>query len=204
MLRRPSQGSGTGKEAGGRNRDSKRALGWLGRREDDAVFVSSANAGAAATLNRNWLGGRNTAVFNVVRKPTERRNSGGTPAALCRNSLSRKTSMREWGVVALLLSIEFLDVIVYTLSKAAMKKGMNDFVFVMYSNALASCLLLPLTLLFHSCSVQMLRFFGIGFSSPTLATAMSDLIPAFTFILAIFFRFLSLLSFCNNGFLLRS
>ncbi|XP_047172807.1 WAT1-related protein At5g40210-like [Vigna umbellata] len=118
--------------------------------------------------------------------------------------------MREWGVVALLLSIEFLDVIVYTLSKAAMKKGMNDFVFVMYSNALASCLLLPLTLFFHrkrapppltyslvgqifvngllSCSVQMLRFFGIGFSSPTLATAMSDLIPAFTFILAIFFR----------------
>ena len=26
----------------------------------------------------------------------------------------------------------------------------------------------------------MLRFFGIGYSSPTLATAMSDLIPAFT------------------------
>jgi len=55
-----------------------------------------------------------------------------------------------------------------------------------------------------SCSVQMLRFFGIGFSSPTLATAMSDLIPAFTFILAIFFRFLSLISFCNNCFLLKA
>lgn len=61
----------------------------------------------------------------------------------------QKNTMREWGVVALLLSIEFLDVIVYTLSKAAMKKGMNDFVFVMYSNAFASCLLLPLTLFFH-------------------------------------------------------
>ncbi|XP_028215173.1 WAT1-related protein At5g40240-like [Glycine soja] len=34
----------------------------------------------------------------------------------------------------------------------------------------------------------MLRFFGIGYCSPTLATAMSDLIPAFTFILAIVFR----------------
>jgi len=55
-----------------------------------------------------------------------------------------------------------------------------------------------------SCSVQMLRFFGIGFSSPTLATAMSDLIPAFTFILAILFRLLSLLSFCNICFLLKA
>ncbi|RZB57420.1 4-diphosphocytidyl-2-C-methyl-D-erythritol kinase, chloroplastic/chromoplastic [Glycine soja] len=35
---------------------------------------------------------------------------------------------------------------------------------------------------------QMLRFFGIGYCSPILATAMSDLIPAFTFILAIVFR----------------
>ncbi|KAL2962931.1 hypothetical protein AAZX31_17G171800 [Glycine max] len=34
----------------------------------------------------------------------------------------------------------------------------------------------------------MLRFFGIGYCSPILATAMSDLIPAFTFILAIVFR----------------
>ncbi|KAG2372245.1 uncharacterized protein HKW66_Vig0208870 [Vigna angularis] len=47
MLQWPPQGSGTGKEAGGRNRDSKRALSWLGRREDDALFVSSANARAA-------------------------------------------------------------------------------------------------------------------------------------------------------------
>ncbi|CAJ1974313.1 unnamed protein product [Sphenostylis stenocarpa] len=118
--------------------------------------------------------------------------------------------MKDLGVVTLLLTIEFLDVIVYTVSKAAMKKGMNDFVFVMYSNAIASCLLLPLALFFYrkralppltcciaaqifvngllSCSVQLLRFFGIGYSSPTLATAMSDLIPAFTFVLAIFFR----------------
>ena len=52
-------------------------------------------------------------------------------------------------MVALLLAIEFLDVIVYTVSKAAMTKGMNDFVFVMYSNAFASFLLLPLTVFFH-------------------------------------------------------
>ena len=44
-------------------------------------------------------------------------------------------TMKDLGVVAILLSVEFFDVIVYTVSKAAMKKGMNDFVFVMYSNA---------------------------------------------------------------------
>ncbi|KAH1202842.1 4-diphosphocytidyl-2-C-methyl-D-erythritol kinase, chloroplastic/chromoplastic [Glycine max] len=66
---------------------------------------------------------------------------------------------QELGVVAILLPIEFFDVIVYTISKAAMKKGMNDSVF--------------------RCS---------GYCSPILATAMSDLIPAFTFILAIVFR----------------
>lgn len=35
-------------------------------------------------------------------------------------------------------------------------------------------------------------FTGISYSSPTLGSAMSNLIPAFTFILAIIFRFLSL------------
>ncbi|KAG4925063.1 hypothetical protein JHK87_050603 [Glycine soja] len=101
---------------------------------------------------------------------------------------SSPNTMKDLGVVAILLSVEFFDVIVYTVSKAAMKKDMNDSVFVMYSNAFATCLLLPITFIFYSCSVQMLRFFGIGYCSPTLATAMSDLIPAFTFILAIVFR----------------
>ncbi|TKY74151.1 WAT1-related protein [Spatholobus suberectus] len=115
--------------------------------------------------------------------------------------------MKQLGVVAVMLTIELLDVVVYTVSKAAMKKGMNDFVLVMYSNAFSACFLLPITLIFYrkralpsltccivaqlflngllSCSVQTLRFLGIGYSSPTLASAMSDLIPAFTFMLAI-------------------
>ncbi|RDY08721.1 WAT1-related protein, partial [Mucuna pruriens] len=126
------------------------------------------------------------------------------------SSPKQDTTMKELVVVAALMSIELLDVIVYTVSKAAMKKGMNDCVLVMYSNAFAAFFILPLTLIFYrkralppltyhivgllflngliSCSVQMLRFFGIGYSSPTLASAMSDLIPAFTFLLAIVCR----------------
>ncbi|KAG5031480.1 hypothetical protein JHK85_015462 [Glycine max] len=39
--------------------------------------------------------------------------------------------MKELGVVAVMLTAQLLDVIVNTLSQAAMKKGMNNFVFVM-------------------------------------------------------------------------
>ncbi|KAL2339675.1 hypothetical protein Fmac_007615 [Flemingia macrophylla] len=118
--------------------------------------------------------------------------------------------MKEVDVVTVMLTVELLDVIVNTVSKAAMRKGMNDFVFVMYSNAFAACFLFLITFFFYrnttlpllsynivgllfvvgllSCINQMLKFFGIGYSSPTLASALSDLVPAFTSILAIIFR----------------
>ncbi|TKY74149.1 WAT1-related protein [Spatholobus suberectus] len=118
--------------------------------------------------------------------------------------------MKDLGVIAVMLTAQLLEVIVNTVSKSAMKNGMNNFVFVMYSNAFAACFLFLLTLIFYrkrtlpplsyniigllfvvgllSCSNQLLKFFGIRYSSPTLASALSDLIPAFTFILAIIFR----------------
>ncbi|KAK7353300.1 hypothetical protein VNO80_18744 [Phaseolus coccineus] len=118
--------------------------------------------------------------------------------------------MKELGVVTAILTSQLMDVIVNTLSKAAMKKGMNNFVFVMYSNAFAASSLFLFTFIFcrkrtlpplsynilaqlcviglFSCSNQLLKYFGIAYTSPTLASAMSDLIPAFTFILAIIFR----------------
>lgn len=87
---------------------------------------------------------------------------------------------------------------------------MSDYVFVVYSNALAVPVLFLCSLLFHrrrspppltpsilcrifllglvSCSLQMLKFIGIGYSSPTLASAMTNLIPAFTYVLAIVTR----------------
>ncbi|KAJ9709040.1 hypothetical protein PVL29_000833 [Vitis rotundifolia] len=110
----------------------------------------------------------------------------------------------------ILLTIECLDVGLITLSKAAMRRGMSDYVFVVYSNALAVPVLFLCSLLFHrrrspppltpsilcrifllglvSCSLQMLKFIGIGYSSPTLASAMTNLIPAFTYVLAIVTR----------------
>lgn len=39
------------------------------------------------------------------------------------------------------------------------------------------------------CTSQIMGYTGINYSSPTLASAISNLVPAFTFILALLFRF---------------
>ncbi|GAV90031.1 EamA domain-containing protein [Cephalotus follicularis] len=94
-------------------------------------------------------------------------------------------------------------------SKAAMSHGMSNLIFVFYSNALASLILLPFSFLVHrserppfsfsvlyglfllgllGCFAQIFGYAGIHYSSPTLGTALLNLIPGFTFILAIIFR----------------
>ncbi|PON93347.1 Plant-drug/metabolite exporter [Trema orientale] len=123
--------------------------------------------------------------------------------------------MKSWldGLVpfAAMVMVECLDVGLTTLSKAAMTKGMSHFVFVVYSNALATLIFLPL-FIFNShrkktpplsfsllCKFFLLSlagitvlqncvFAGVSYSSPTLGSAMSNLVPAFTFVLAVFFR----------------
>nr|GME13624.1 WAT1-related protein At3g28050-like [Ipomoea batatas] len=110
------------------------------------------------------------------------------------------------GMVALLVVVVCLEVGMNTLNKAATTRGMSNFIFVVYSNALALLFLLPSTILYHrlkpppvwtfgifgricvtallSCAAQTLQYIGIEYSSPTLASAMANLIPAFTFIFA--------------------
>ncbi|KAJ6321812.1 hypothetical protein OIU77_011818 [Salix suchowensis] len=101
------------------------------------------------------------------------------------------------------------------LSKAAMSDGMNSFIFVLYSNALASLILLPSSFFLHrserpplTCPIlcgffllglfgmlaQIFGYAGIYLSSATLATAMLNLIPGFTFILAVAFSHMENLS----------
>ncbi|XP_077237796.1 WAT1-related protein At3g28050-like [Tasmannia lanceolata] len=118
-----------------------------------------------------------------------------------------------WDVLpyAAMVSVECLDVGLTTLSKAAMSRGMSHFVFVVYSNVLATTLLIPLYFISQThrrrppitfrllCKFFLLGltgitimqncvFTGINYSSPTLGSAMSNLIPAFTFLLAVVFR----------------
>ncbi|KAF6146452.1 hypothetical protein GIB67_037752 [Kingdonia uniflora] len=125
-----------------------------------------------------------------------------------------RSSSSVWSVLPFvgMVAVECLDVGLTTLSKAAMSRGMSHFVFVLYSNTLATLVLFPSSLLlFHRTkrppplSLSLLcRFFilgllgitlmqncvftGISYSSPTLGSALSNLIPAFTFIMSIVFR----------------
>uniref|UniRef100_F6HPL3 WAT1-related protein n=1 Tax=Vitis vinifera TaxID=29760 RepID=F6HPL3_VITVI len=118
--------------------------------------------------------------------------------------------MWSFKLMLVMLVIESLEMGLNTISKAAMSRGMSNFVFVVYSNTFAIPFLLLSCLLFHrrktppplttsilcrifvlgliSCSIQMFMYVGIRYSSPTLASAMTDLVPAFTFILAIITR----------------
>uniref|UniRef100_A0A5B7BH56 WAT1-related protein n=1 Tax=Davidia involucrata TaxID=16924 RepID=A0A5B7BH56_DAVIN len=110
-----------------------------------------------------------------------------------------------------MVMVECGEIGMVTLSKAAMNTGMSNFVFVVYYNALGTFILLPYYI-FHTyrfkrppltfsllcrffllgllgiCLVQIFAFMGINYSSPTLAAALGNLVPAFTFLLAIISR----------------
>ncbi|XP_065877065.1 WAT1-related protein At3g28050-like [Euphorbia lathyris] len=109
-----------------------------------------------------------------------------------------------------LVIMECVNVGLNTLYKAATLKGMNYHVFIVYAYALAALVLLPAPFISHRSRVlpplnfsilskigllgvigsssQILGYAGINYSSPTLSSAISNLTPAFTFILAILFR----------------
>ncbi|KAI7747000.1 hypothetical protein M8C21_011755 [Ambrosia artemisiifolia] len=107
--------------------------------------------------------------------------------------------------------VQTAQVLLLTVSKVAIADGMSNYSFVFYSNALASLVLLPLSLIFFHRSVnrpaisfivvfgffvvgilgflsQIIGYIGISYSSATLATILFNLIPGFTFILAIICR----------------
>ncbi|GLU11226.1 hypothetical protein SLE2022_279860 [Rubroshorea leprosula] len=96
------------------------------------------------------------------------------------------------------------------LFKAATLRGMSYNIFNAYSFAISTLVLIPFLFIFPSSAVlpsfrfplisricllafigsfgQILGYKGIEYSSPTLASSISNLTPAFTFILAIIFR----------------
>ncbi|GMJ13183.1 Usually multiple acids move in and out Transporters 42 [Hibiscus trionum] len=117
-----------------------------------------------------------------------------------------------WGesVTAIMVATEFLEVGLNTVNKAAMNKGLSNFVLVFYSNLLGIFMLAPCILIFYRkrsppvltwstvCKIfllgvlsyggQLCTYIGLGYGSPTLASAMADLTPAFTFIFSIISR----------------
>ncbi|CAI9102840.1 OLC1v1001188C1 [Oldenlandia corymbosa var. corymbosa] len=101
------------------------------------------------------------------------------------------------------------QVLMNILFKKASTEGMNYMAYVFYSYAIGGLVLLPFSFVFErkklprfnwqivgrlillgflGYSGQVLGFKGIQYSSPTMASAMSNLTPAFTFALAVLFR----------------
>ncbi|KAK7823793.1 wat1-related protein [Quercus suber] len=87
-----------------------------------------------------------------------------------------------------MVAVECSNVGIYTLFKAATLKGLSYYVFVFYSFVIATLVLLPLVFIFPRFVAQLCGYIGIEYSSPTPASAVSNLTPAFTFILAVIFR----------------
>ncbi|KAA8530262.1 hypothetical protein F0562_004971 [Nyssa sinensis] len=128
-----------------------------------------------------------------------------------REKMGMQSGIKDALPFAVMVVVECIEIGMATLSKAAMNRGMSKFVFVVYYNALGTLILLP-HFIFHihrskrppltfsllcrffllgltgTCLLQISAFMGINYSSPTLASAMGNLIPAFTFLLAIIFR----------------
>nr|GEV32739.1 WAT1-related protein At3g28050-like [Tanacetum cinerariifolium] len=122
-----------------------------------------------------------------------------------------KSFMEKALPFAAMVMVECGEVSMITLGKAAMNDGLSNLVYVVYYNALGTIILLP-NFIIHSCRnsrppltssilfklfglgllgiclLQVCAYAGINYSSPTLAAALGNLIPAFTFLFSIIFR----------------
>ncbi|MCD7461200.1 hypothetical protein HAX54_045493 [Datura stramonium] len=100
-----------------------------------------------------------------------------------------------------MIIIEACTIFLTIMASTAMSKlGMSSFVFVVYTNALSFILLIPFSFLFHTRDKTeeplftfplLLRafFLGlVGYSSPIVACGAANMIPAFSFIIAIILR----------------
>ncbi|XP_059451466.1 WAT1-related protein At5g40240-like isoform X2 [Corylus avellana] len=109
-----------------------------------------------------------------------------------------------------MVTVECTNVVLNILFKAATMKGMSNYAFNAYSYAVSTLVLLPFAFIFTGTTGLpplkqsfLYRIFllgvlgsvgticgykGIEYSSATLASAMSNLTPAFTFVLAVIFR----------------
>ncbi|XP_076928610.1 WAT1-related protein At5g40240-like [Bidens hawaiensis] len=111
-----------------------------------------------------------------------------------------------------MLMITSLDMAVLTVVKSEMNDGMNSIVYIIYRDALGTLILLPffilhilrnvdrspltIRILFRFfilgllgiCLFELLSSLGVSYSSPTMASAISNLAPGVTFLIAVFFR----------------
>nr|GME17418.1 WAT1-related protein At5g40240-like [Ipomoea batatas] len=91
---------------------------------------------------------------------------------------------------AAMIVVVCMEMATSTIAKAALNSGISTIIFVLYYNFLGVLLLLPGFLIqrHRTCLVLGLGFQGLSYSSPTLGASISNLMPGFTFVLAMIFR----------------
>ncbi|XP_012459521.1 WAT1-related protein At5g40240 [Gossypium raimondii] len=124
--------------------------------------------------------------------------------------MAGKWGYRDVVPITAMVAVECSDVVLSILFKAASLKGMSYFVYIAYCYVLATLVFVPLAFLSNrkklliplefplisricllgllGFSGQVCAYKGLELGSPTLASAISNLAPAFTFILAVLFR----------------
>lgn len=145
---------------------------------------------------------------------------------VCESQREMGMEAKLWEVVpfTMMLAIEGSTVGLTIMAKTAISRGMNQFVFVFYTNALSSIILLPYSFIFHMRDrteqslftiplltrlfflgltgitlAQNLAFTGLSYSSPILVCGMVNLIPALSFLLALILRTTKLNWSCSNS-----
>ncbi|KAG5129549.1 hypothetical protein GLYMA_13G071300v4 [Glycine max] len=102
--------------------------------------------------------------------------------------MDRRHCYKDLLPLVVLVANECNNTGLFTLFKAATLQGMSNYVFVTYAYSVALLVLLPVTFFYRRSSSQILGYAGIRYSSPTLSSAISNLTPAFTFMLAVICR----------------
>ncbi|KAJ0112993.1 hypothetical protein Patl1_02697 [Pistacia atlantica] len=126
--------------------------------------------------------------------------------------MARRNFCKEIILFLAMVSLECSNVGLNVVYIEATLKGMSNYVFIFYASAIATLVLLPFAFFFRrsastvlpsvkfplisrifllgliGSSAQLIGYKGIAYSSPTLASAMSNLTAAFTFTLAVIFR----------------
>ncbi|GFY96000.1 nodulin MtN21 /EamA-like transporter family protein [Actinidia rufa] len=188
------QGKAKGMDGAAQGKRKVAAECQKGRPEKAELGWGSAAAARVLKEGEGPRDGRVVVVGLARRRWTTRRIAEASEVASevdIEDSGRNQRLMEWWSCVrralplAAMITVECTAVGLSTLSKAAMTKGMSTYVFIVYYNALSTIILFPFIV--SRSLAQMLGYTGLKFGSPTLSHAMSNLIPVFTYLLAIIF-----------------
>ncbi|OAO95811.1 UMAMIT9 [Arabidopsis thaliana] len=88
-----------------------------------------------------------------------------------------------------MISLQFGYAGMNIITKISLNTGMSHYVLVVYRHAIATAVIAPFAFFFERPVIdQNFYYMGLKYTSPTFSCAMSNMLPAMTFILAVLFR----------------